>query len=56
MLEKYSISVAGSSKSTNWKRKTYTWDTRRGVIEAQDDRKRDYERIRQAGEVRESDP
>lgn len=27
MLEKYLISVAGSSKSTNWKRKSYTWDT-----------------------------
>ena len=26
MLEKYSISVAGSSKSTNWKRKIYTWE------------------------------
>lgn len=27
MLEKYLISVAGSSKSTNWKRKAYTWDS-----------------------------
>lgn len=32
MLEKYSISVAGSSKSTNWKRKTYTWDALAGEL------------------------